>query len=349
MARGAEINTSLGSVDQIEDRSFARKYKTFGLPINTPLEVIMGYREILTQAKKNNSRRAVMRSLMSNDAIDFTLKHDLPIEAKIPMSLITGIDDGSAIVYIARNNHYSPPQGHQNIQEFISQRGNGRKPIERARKMKESKEFDAVKSLNSDNAKDLYLLWERFGWTMDEIDNFITRIQRGDKNLWFSGMKDNNTGHLVSACNAEAIEFAGIRYIETTEYSTLHDYQGRSLNTTAVSGLVAQVLNDAYYNQTDDLIPVIAAEFNTSSDSASVGASAGFVVADEKGKNLGTLLYNVAVEDEQKPNEVFEENGKKERGISFSMLRNFALGIVSKENIENLYPPEVVQEIISYY
>jgi hypothetical protein len=309
------------------------------------MEVVSGYREILQQAKRTGSRRLVMRSLMSEDAIDFSRKHKLPIEAGIPMSLVTGNEDGSAIVFIAKNNHPSPRQGN-NPREFIKHRGNGRHPIERARGLDDS--LIPTNTLKTNDAEQLFYLWERFGWNWQEIVNFIKRIQNYEKNLWFSGIRDKNSQKLIAVSNAEAIEFAGIRYIETTEYSTDERYEGRGLCTTAVSALIAQILNDTYYNFSDDLIPVITAEFNTSSSSPAVGASSGFVIPDFEGTD-NILSYNVGIKDGEKSNEIFRDSGESDRGVPFSQLRDFALAVLPIQNIQTLYPIEVVKEIINLY
>ncbi len=345
MASGAEINSSLGEVNRVEDRSFGRKYKTFGAPINSAEEVLGGYREVLREFKGHSARRMVMRSLMSQDAINAARKYGLPMEAGIPMHLVTGLDDGSAIVYIARNSHDSPRQG-SNPREYIKHRGNGRTPLERARQLPEK--YKPVNRLEENDGPALFALWERFGWTMDEIHNFIKRTQSGEKNLWFSGIRDKETGRLVVASNAEAIEFAGVRYIETTEYSTDKDYENQGLCTTAVSALIAQVLKDTRYNSADDLIPVITAEFNTSSTSPSVGASAGFVIPQFAGTD-GILSYNVAVGDNASPNEVFAGSDLQDRGISYGNLRDFALAVLPIAQIDILYPENAVNEIINFY
>lgn len=339
-----EINTSLGEVNRPERRSFGREYITFGNAINSGQELVAQSLKFITNTI--GARRFVIRGLMSGEAIKAGKKLNLPIEAGIPMNLVTdNNNDDSAIVYIAKNRHQSPRQG-QNPREFIKNRRNGRTPLERARSL--YRNFIPSDSLKNQDANQLLNLWERFGWTIDEINNFISRIQNKEPNLWFSGIRDVNTGQLVSVCNAEAIEFAGIKYIETTEYSTHKKYEGQSLSTTAVSALIAQVLRDTFYNKDRNYIPVVTAEFNTSSSSPAVGASSGFIIP-EFGESDGILSYNVAVKDGGEPNIVFAKSNKTDRGIPFSMLRDFALAVLPIKNIQQLYPPEVVSEIINFY
>jgi len=342
MAPIEKINTSLGEVNRAEKRSFGREYITLGKPVNEGRELIADFLKFLPHTI--GSRRFVMRGLLSKEAIKTGKKMGLPIEAGIPMSLVTGNDEGSVIVYIAKNNHRSPRQG-ENPREYIKSRKNGRTPLERARSL--DKNFIPVNTLKNEDADQLFNLWERFGWTRQEIGNFIDRIQNNEPNLWFSGIRDIKTGQLVSVCNAEAIEFAGIKYIETTEYSTDKNYENRSLSTTAVSALVAHVLKDTFYDPDRTYIPVITAEFNTSSSSPAVGASSGFIIPEFEGTD-GILSYNVAVKDNGKSNDIFVNSKKNDRGIPYSLLRDFALAVLPINNIQQLYPPEVVAEIISY-
>lgn len=344
MASGAErINTSLGEVNRPERRSFGREYITLGNAINDGRELVTNILKFLPHTI--GARRFVMRGLLSEEVIRSGRKLGLPIEAAIPMDMVTGNQDGSAIVYIAKNNHHSPRQG-ENPREYIKSRNNGRTPLERARSL--DKKFVPVNTLQNDDADQLFNLWERFGWTRDEINNFIIRIQNKEPNLWFSGIRDIKTGKLVSVCNAEAIEFAGIKYIETTEYSTDKNFENQSLSTTAVSSLIAQVLKDTFYDPNREYIPVITAEFNTSSTSPAVGASAGFVMPEFEGTD-SILSYNVAVKDNSPPNSIFVRSKKTDRGIPYSMLRDFALAVLPINNIQQLYPPEAVNEIINLY
>jgi hypothetical protein len=344
MASGAEkINTSLGEVNRPERRSFGREYITLGNAINEGRELVADFLKFLPHTI--GARRFVMRGLLSEEAIKTSKKIGLPIEAGIPMDLVTGNQDGSAIVYIAKNNHKSPRQG-ENPREYIKNRKNGRTPLERARSL--DKNYIPVNNLKNEDANQLFNLWERFGWTRNEITNFIVRIQNKEPNLWFSGIRDTKTDQLVSVCNAEAIEFAGIKYIETTEYSTDKNFENQSLSTTAVSSLIAQVLRDTFYDSNRTYIPVITAEFNTSSTSPAVGASAGFIIPEFEGTD-GILSYNVAVYDNSPPNSIFANSKKNDRGIQYSMLRDFALAVLPINNIQQLYPPETVQEIINLY
>lgn len=336
------INTSLGIPGEPEPRSFGRLYQTLRNPINDFEELSSRFEALRTSV--DGHRRIVLKGLCSNEVLFQAKQQGLPIEAIIPMNLIA--DHDSSIVFLAENYHDSPTQGND-PRELIAHRNNGKKPLEKVQKVIENN-FTLSKNLTENDVEDLFSLWQRFGWSKKEISNFIEKNQRHEKNYWFSGIRDSGSGKLVSASTAEAIEFAGIRYIETTEYSTLGGYEEQGLCTASVAGLIAQVLSETYYsNIQDSSTTVITAEFNTSSTSAAIGASAGLIVPKEDGVPQ-ILKYNVGVEDGKPANSVFSDE-VGENGISFRFLRDFVVAVLPKENIINLYPPEVVKQIINLY
>lgn len=340
MAGIENINTSVGRPGEPEPRTFSRLYQTLINPVNELSELSSRFNSLEKLAK--GSRRMVLRGLCSNDVLTQAMQTDLPVEAVIPMNLVT--DDNSVIVFLGKNSHDSPLQG-RNIQDLIENRNNHKTPLEKIQAIPEG--FNLTNQLNETDAEDLFSLWERFGWDRKQIVNFIQSIQSGQKDLWFSGIRDSSSGRLVAASTAEAMEFAGIKYVETTEYSTLDGFENRGLCTATVIGLVAQVLKDTYYSQ-QSLITVIAAEFNTSSTSSAIGASTGFIIP--KINEVPQILsYNVAVVDGEQANPVFENYPQEDRGIPFRFLRDFAVAVLPRDNIINLYPQEVVNQIISLY
>jgi len=327
-----EINTSLGVPGEPESRTFSRLYQTLANPINEIAELTSGFNRLTSLS--SGYRRIVLRCLCSEEVLSQALQADLPIEAVIPMNLVT--DDNSAIVFLGKNYHDSPHQG-RNIEELISKRNNHKTPIEKIMAIPEG--FKLTNELRETDVEDLFSLWERFGWNREQIINFI---QSNQDSLWFSAVRDSRSNRLVAASTAEAMEFAGIKYVETTEYSTLDGYGNLGLCTASVAGLVAQVLNS---QQTS--LPVITAEFNTSSTSAAIGASAGFVIP-KIDRVPQILSYNVAVTDNAPANPIFE-NESNNRGIPNGFLRNFAVAVLPRSNIVNLYPPEIVEQIIRLY
>ncbi|MBI5127636.1 hypothetical protein HZA76_04240 [Candidatus Roizmanbacteria bacterium] len=340
MAGTENINTSVGKPGEAEPRTFSRLYQTLDSPVNTISELSSRFKKL--KDSSNGYRRVVLRSLCSNDVLTQAKQTGLPIEAVIPMDLVT--DDNSAIVFLGENYHDSPPQG-VNIQNLIENRNNHKTPLEKIKAIPDG--FNLTNQLQANDQEDLFALWERFGWTRDQITNFIESIGSKQEDLWFSAIRDTNTGKIVAASTAEAMEFSGIKYIETTEYSTTDGYEGRGLCTATVAGLVAQVLSDTYYSQ-DASTTVIAAEFNTSSTSTAIGASTGFIIPKTEGVSQ-ILSYNVAVVDGASGNSVFEKQSLEDRGIPFRFLRDFAVAVLPRENIVNLYSPEVIKQIINLY
>lgn len=339
-----KINTSLGRPGESEPRTFGRLYLTMLDPINDFELLLTSLRNLKTLADKGQYRRFVLKGLVSREVVNQAKVAQLPIEAIIPLNFVTSHD--SAIVFLAENYHDSPFQGND-PREFITHRKNDKKPLEKVQKVIENN-FALSKNLTENDIEDLFSLWQRFGWSKSEISNFIGKIQRLEKNYWFSGIRDSNSGKLVSASTAEAIEFAGIRYIETTEYSTLDGYEEQGLCTASVAGLIAQILSETYYsNNQDNLTTVITAEFNTSSTSAAIGASTGLIIPKEDGIPQ-ILKYNVGVVDGAPANSVFSDE-VDENGIPFRFLRDFAVAVLPQENIINLYPQNEVEQIISLY
>lgn len=334
------INTSVGRPGEPEPRTFSRLYQTLVSPVNDFSYLSSRFNNL--ENASSGYRRVVLRSLCSNNVLTQAIQSDLPIEAVIPMNLVC--DDNSVIVFLGKNFHDSTPQGN-NVQDLIKNRNNHKNPLEKVRAIPEK--FRLTNQLTKNDTDDLFSLWERFGWNREQISNFIQSIQTKQEGLWFSAIRDLSTRKLVSASTAEAMEFAGIKYIETTEYSTLDGYEDQGLCTATVAGLVAQILKNTYYSQ-QSLTTVITAEFNTSSTSSAIGASAGFVIPKIDGVPQ-ILSYNVAVVDGAQTNFVFENHSQEDKGIPFRFLRDFAVAVLPRENIVNLYPPEVINQIISLY
>lgn len=335
MTQTENINTSVGRPGEPEPRTFSRLYQTLANPVNELDHLSSTFKRL--ENSSSGYRRSVLRGLCSNDVVTQALQTDLPIEAIIPMNTVA--DDDSAIVFLGRNSHNSPPQG-RNVQDLIEHRNNHKTPLEKIRSIPSG--FSLTNQLNAKDIDNLLELWERFGWSKEQIINFVQSIESSQEGLWFSGIR-NNSNRLVAASTAEAIEFAGVKYIETTEYSTLTGYENRGLCTATVAGLVAQVLNCQ-----QPLTTIITAEFNTSSTSAAIGASAGFIIPKIEGVSQ-ILSYNVAVVDGAQSNSIFENQPNEDRGIPFSFLRDFAVAVLPRKNIENLYAPKVVEQIINSY
>ena len=346
MAQREGINTSLGRPgDSPEERSFGRLYHTLDRPVNDYLDLVHHYTQLRLMNKKNPHRRVVLKCLCPGEVIGKAIKDDrIPVEAVIPMNIVTGVpSEDSAIAFISSNSHHSPRQG-QHPKEIIVHK-NGKKPIEKIQRILNNG-FFLSNRLEPEDSQDLLHLWERFGWSQDEVINFIGRIQAQENNLMFSGIRDG-ANKLVAVSIAEAVVFAGLRYYETTEYSTHDGFEGQGLCTASVAGLVAQILS-TNANEGNEKIPVVTAEFNTCSTSVLIGASVGLEVPMIDGVPQ-ILSYNVAVNDRSEPNPIFANDDQQDRGIPYRYLRDFAVGVLPKKNIVELYPPEHVERIMDLY
>jgi len=337
----AEAFTSTGRPGEAEARSFGRYYQTALLPINELPELMQKFDGL--RQSSNGYRRLVFRGLVSRNVFEQSIKAGLPVEAAIPMDIVNGHDD--MIVFLAENSHPSPPQGND-ITALVDNRNNHKPPMEKISAII-GKGYRLTKKLKESDQENLFALWNRFGWSREGIVDFIRKIEAGHNNLWFSGIR-NAAGEIIAASQAEAIEFAGIKYIETTEYSTLDGFEGQGLCTASVSGLIAQLLAETEYSASNNgNLTVIAAEFNTSSTSAAVGASAGIIVPEVQGVDQ-ILKYNVGVVDGAGSNGIFESEAD-ENGIPFRFLRNFAVAVLPKENIASYYSPQQVETVINLF
>ncbi len=337
----SERFTSTGKPGEPEKRSFHRLYQTPLQSVNDIDSLIGGYSKL--KEKSEGLRRIVYKCLCTNEVLNQAIASNLPIEAVIPMSLVTGHEE--SIIFIGENFHESPRQGKGIITNTIIEQN----PIDKIRSITK-KGFSLSNQLLDSDLENLFNLWNRFGWTKEAIADFIKKIQSGEKNLWFSGTR-SQTGQLVSATQAEAVEFAGLRYVETTEYSTLDGFEGNGLCTASVEGLIAQILNDTQYHLENNQIPtVITAEFNTSSTSSAVGANAGYIIPTYHESIPQILSYNVAVIDGQPANKVsFEKWPQNENEIPLHYLRDFAVAILPQKNINRYYSLQDVKSIINLY
>jgi hypothetical protein len=324
-----------------EIRQYGRLYQTYPEIIFNTDTIIQKYSYLKQRAEAGYHRRIVFRCVCPNEIVTELLEKGAPIEAIIPLNLING--ENASIVFVGENFHPSPLPTvnfeipHQSI----------KRPIEKIGTILQ-KGFKLSSQVDENDGENLYALWKKFGWSEEGIIDFIKRIKSGDRNLYFSGVRDHN-GRLGSASQAEKIEFAGLTYIETTEYSTLDGYEGNGLCTASVQGLIAQLLWQNYYSSNGNRPPVITAELNTDSTSPLVGISSGFIFPQFHEKIPQILRYNVAVLDGSPPNNLNLDRWKTQNEIAPEYLRSFLVAFLPFYQIELLYPPQGVETIISFY
>jgi hypothetical protein len=326
-----------------EIRQYGRLYQTYPKTIFDTYTIIQKYRYLKQRAEADYHRRIVFRCVCPNEIVTELLEENIPVEAIIPLNLIN--EESASILFIGENFHPSPLPT-VNI-EIPCQ--SSKKPIEKIETILQ-KGFKLSNKVDEDDCKNLYDLWKKFGWSEEGIIDFINRIKNEDASLYFSGVRDDDN-QLISACQAEVIEFAGLTYIETTEYSTLDGYNGNGLCTVSVQGLIAQLLWQNYYLSNRNYPPIITAELNTDSTSPLVGISSGFIFPQFNEKIPQILSYNVAVLDGSPPNNLNLDqwNNQNDVSVDYNYLRNFLVAFLPLYQIELLYPPQEVETIISFY
>ena len=353
----SEILTSMGTAGLPDyNRSEGRAYQTLPNVVDSWDEIVAAYNTLRCEAQRRGRRRFVLRAECSEN-VDVVSDEALPVpvEVVLPLRLVRPENHGN-IIYAAENFHNSHVHGnYEDLASFWFQHnelGNlAKTPLDRLRKLDDS--FRLTNKLDQGDADDLYQLWKPFRWTRIGIEKFIQ--QRAD-NMWFSGVRDQHTGRLVSACMGESLSFGSILAVEGTEYSTLPEYGGKGLCTAAVIGLNAQILNDTVNDRGE--YPIIIAEFNLASRSDMVGYAAGMHLPNllDPFSPMQVLKKNVSVLDGLGPNDVKWGELGEQRGhfrdafrTTYRYWRDFVPGVLPLHNIKKYYDENQRKEILDIF
>lgn len=350
-----EIITSTGEAGVADlNRSEGRAYLTMASTVSDPSELVSAYAELLDSSTARGRRRTVLRARCSPDVVSqLTTNHADALEVTIPLHLIDPTTTDS-IVVLGKNVHTSDIPEWDSVYDYWQNRnGRPRTPASFVEHL--PPQFRLVQTFNSSDIPELRQLWNAFGWSEQGLRQLRETIGNG---IVFSGVRDRDTGKIVSASMGEILSFAGVNLAETTEYSTHPDYRGHSLCTASVVGLSAQLLNelDARHG-----IPLILAELNMSSRSDVVAYHAGLTIPEvEKVTGLEAprqvLRANVSVLDGMPPNDLNWRSlglDRNTHGKSFAFphryLRNFIVGVMPRQHIESFYSVDQRQQILSKY
>lgn len=345
---------------QILFRNEGRAYWSYETRISEFWELNQAYRDWLAQSRENGRRRTVLRAICSQEVVNQLLQSDLPREVIIPLSNINP-ESTDYFVVLGENVHPSEiPEWSEVYNYWQRSNGSQRTPIDRIERAVDNEGFTLTNDLTLEDTAELMEIWRPFGWSETAVQTFINTYRDNPK-MWFSGLRDPRSGKLVSACEAELANFAGVNLVEGTEYGTLPGYEGLGLCTAAVTALHAQVLNDTYY-QTGEM-PLIIAEFNMTSRSDVVGRHTGItipLVENTPGLEatpIQVLRMNVPVLDRHTPNDQnYRELGNRRqhyrdayRHTYHRYWRNFIVGILPQSSIENYYSLEQVEQILARF
>lgn len=349
--------SSMGHAGQPDfNRSEGRAYLTADVVYQDIEQLRKDFSELCQKAEELNSgarRRIVLKAICNKEvAGEIMIDSQLPVEVMIPLDIV-GNQAGEFLVLLAHNVHASPVPEWPSVYSYWKQPINTKTPLERVQALQDN--FLQTNQLHEGDVDHLSQLWSAFGWTSDGVINFIQSYRDSDS-IWFSGIRDKQTGFLVSACMGESLQFAGQLVVEGTEYGTLPGYEGRGLCSAAVAGLHAQILRSTLYR--NKRVPLITAEFDMSSRSDVVGRHVGMTIPYVEGRQgltepLQVLKYNVSVLDRHDPNTInWRDLGVKKslyrnsfRG-PFRYWRNFIFGVLPLSAIEGLYSQSQVNQML---
>ena len=318
---------------------------------------------VLACASNNGipNRRSVYKARVTDDALrDAALAGPMPrLEVAIPLREVDTRSSDWLIVH-GHNLHHSPVPEWGNVYKFWEnppQRT--RTPLARVEALPLN--FSLTNCPNTADTNSLVETWKPFGWTRqgvaEYIESFPDKSQQG--NTYFSGVRDAG-GKIVSACMAESVEFARLRYTELTEFGTQGSHRGKGLCTAAVAGLAAQVL----HVPPSESIHIVLAEFNMHPAERSdvIGYAVGMSIPvventhDLEDTPFQVLRYNVAIADGTNGHML---RGSLPQGTIFGLsphhqpiapyLQNFIVGVLPQRSISQYYNPESVGKILSRY
>lgn len=349
--------SSTGEVGADLHRSEGRAYYNYPTIITDFDDLTTEFSQFRANAQTESRRRVVFRAIINEDVLQQLLSSDLPKELIIPLSQISS-NDQNYVVILGENVHLSEiPEWGDVYQYWQHPNGSHKTPMDRVIHATKVEGFQLTNQLTLADSPQLARIWAPFGWSEFGVRKFIESYQN-NPNVWFSGVRDPETNLLVSACEGERLQMAGIDIVEGTEYGTLPGYEGLGLCTAAVTNLHAQILNDTVY--TTGETPLIVSEFNMTSRSDIVGRHAGMtipLVENTPGLEdspIQVLKYNVSVLDRETPNNLNWRALGEERHTyrdafrnPFRYWRNFIVGILPEASISTHYSREQVQQILA--
>lgn len=367
-----EIVENTGSIGQDFDRSYARSYWTWehGV-ISCPAQASDAFHHFLEASWDRGKRRTVFRAPMTGDVVGQLCRDESTrnyLEAAIPIPEKTIGENGLYLVTMAQNRPvYSQVENIAQVMFYWTGiRKTDISPAKRVLNHIEQGWIMTNKIENSDLSS-LYNLWKPFEWKEEQIrimqKSITEQSNRGTnkRTLWFAGIRNPESGILISAAMAERLdgdipidEERKLIFIEGTEYATDPNFEGQGHASATIAYLHQQVINDVVYGT--GRYPLIIAEFDISSRSDIVGGHAGMIVPVD-GSIPNTLRDNVVVLDRRNPNGILfhrqlskaweqNPNMKKAYKFPFRYLRNFVVGYLPSESIDGLYSESDVINVL---
>jgi len=345
---------STGQLGRDFNRSEGRAYENKAEILDSFQQLEAAYYDFANQAQELGRRRTVLRAICTREVFQHIDRLRVPVEVAYPLSIVDP-QNPYFMIMLGENIHGSDVPEWPEIYDYWHSPKTLMQPRERISRL--DSDFHLTSQLSLHDAIDLQELWFPFGWTTEGVTHFIERYNSSRSN-WFSGVREKDTGRLVSACTGEQLDLPEASLIESTEFGTRIGYEGKGLCTAAVVGLTAQILRDTVHSSKK--IPILTAEFDMSSRSDVVGRLVGMVaplLSQHLDRNtpIQTLSYNVSVLDRQPINSInwrdlSPQDREKYRDAyrtTHRFWRNFIVGVLPHSSLETMYSEEDVTNILS--
>lgn len=344
--------TSTGRTRQIEQRSGDRVYYTSDARATRTDVLLEKLRIIDYFGEVHNNRRTVFRARCAPEVVEGVEQLGVKPSVKLPLSELGMGND--VLATFDHNVHPSDVPEWDAVYTDWQEKKEIPSPLKQIESL--PKGYTLTNHFEAEDAKILYDLWKPFGWTKEKINSFISTYKESN-GLWVSGVRDEH-GQLASACMGEALYFDGIYMVEATEFGTRKDLRRQNLSSVAVIGLNAQIVDRAFHKNPDGTRPLIISEYNMDPESRSdkVGRKTGMTIPGVDGvkgltEPIQILRKNVSVFDGGEKNDLdlgrLSQQTGKEYDESYKYLRNFIVGMMTSENMDNYYSPDQVQKILA--
>lgn len=343
-----EVIPSVGSLGEDPARLEGRGYANLPEVICDAASLVEYFEDFDSRMRGQGRRRTVVRGVALAHEFQQAEKWGLPTEASVNLSVIGGSPELELFV-AARNHHDWPgvPEWDRVYQDW--QRPNrARTPLDRIQGLNHG-DFQLTSKLLESDAPRLAKIWRPFGWTEAGVQSFIHDYQNSPGAVgWFSGVRERQSGQLVSACKGEQLDLAGVKLIEGTEEGTLDRFGGKGLCTAAVIMLHSQIINS--FSERNR--PLIFAETNLTSRADIVSRHAGMTAPGVEGISTlrgprQVLQANVSVLDGGPENSLNSPHLEK-LSPTYRFWRNFLFVVLPRKTIENDYSSKSRQEMLAY-
>lgn len=357
------IPTSVGFAGKDFLRSFGRSYDSVDHRIDDPAVLRQEYEAFVQESLEHGRRRHVFRARMSEEVTESAIVGGLPVEMALPLSLIDSstrdhmviIADDILPVAVPEWREIYPfwenPFGKEISYDTMTRAVDHGSTQFRLTDHPEERDIDALTKL-----------WWAFGWSKDQVAEYVEQGIYRTHTAWFSGVRNQTTGTLVAVTIGEQLQLSGVDIVESTEWATASGYEGQGLCQASATGLIAQILHDTEYAGRGT--PLLLGEFNMASRADVAARAVGMTVPYVEGvHNLEStprqvLRQNVSVLDHRPINTrpsfmaLDQESREKYREayrMPYRYLRNFLVGMLPKRQIDTVYTRNTVETILSLY